>query len=92
MYDVCARAGPYQRQKQRHQYTNSPKKVDRVLFCGWLHRHQFDASERKGRKLQANSEHVTCSISLLARRHARQAVAKEDERLACDSPVTSYKR
>lgn len=38
---------------------------------GGLHGHQFDASRPKGRKLQANSD-VTCSISRLARRHARQ--------------------
>ena len=63
------------------------KRAAYYTVSGGLHGHQFDAIGRVGRKLPENSEHVTCSISRIARRHARQWGRK---RIA--SPVTSYKR
>ena len=58
----------------------------RTAYCtvfGDLHGHQFDAIGRVGSKLPENSEHVTCSISRLARRHARHARQWGRKRCAC---------
>ena len=63
--------------KQRHQYTSWPQKGRRVFYLvlclvGRMETSSTRASWCEGKKLEENSDHVICSFSPLARRHARQ--------------------